>query len=64
MQPSWVYFFRDGALVRGAGYATREEALRRSAATGTAADSPDPHGPPGRRALEVARRVAGAHLQA
>ena len=27
VQPSWVYFFRDGELVRGAGYATREEAL-------------------------------------
>ena len=27
MQPSWVYFFRDGVLVRGAGYATREAAL-------------------------------------
>jgi ketosteroid isomerase-like protein len=27
VQPSWVYFFRDGRLVRGAGYATREEAL-------------------------------------
>ena len=32
VQPSWVYFFRDGVLVRGAGYATREaavEAIRR-----------------------------------
>ena len=32
VQPSWVYFFRDGTLVRGAGYATREaavEAIRR-----------------------------------
>ena len=28
VQPSWVYFFRDGRLVRGAGYATREEALQ------------------------------------
>jgi len=28
VQPSWVYFFRDGVLVRGAGYATREEALK------------------------------------
>jgi len=27
VQPSWVYFFRDGVLVRGAGYATREAAL-------------------------------------
>jgi ketosteroid isomerase-like protein len=27
VQPSWVYFFRDGKLVRGAGYATREQAL-------------------------------------
>jgi ketosteroid isomerase-like protein len=27
VQPSWVYFFRDGRLVRGAGYATREAAL-------------------------------------
>jgi len=27
VQPSWVYFFRDGTLVRGAGYATREAAL-------------------------------------
>jgi ketosteroid isomerase-like protein len=28
VQPSWVYFFRDGVLVRGAGFATREEALK------------------------------------
>jgi ketosteroid isomerase-like protein len=28
VQPSWVYFFRDGVLVRGAGYPTREEALQ------------------------------------
>ncbi|HEX5781336.1 MAG TPA: hypothetical protein VFX80_05425 [Solirubrobacteraceae bacterium] len=27
VQPSWVYFFRDGVLVRAAGYPTREEAL-------------------------------------
>lgn len=27
VQPSWVYFFRDGRLVRGAGFGTREEAL-------------------------------------
>ena len=27
LQPSWVYFFRAGRLVRGAGYMTREEAL-------------------------------------
>jgi ketosteroid isomerase-like protein len=27
VQPSWVYFFRDGVLVRGEGYATREAAL-------------------------------------
>jgi len=27
IQPSWVYFFRDGRLVRGAGYPTREAAL-------------------------------------
>jgi hypothetical protein len=27
VQPSWVYFFRDGVLVRGAGYSTREAAL-------------------------------------
>ena len=27
VQPSWVYFFRDGKLVRGAGYPTREAAL-------------------------------------
>jgi hypothetical protein len=27
VQPSWVYFFRDGVLLRGAGYATREAAL-------------------------------------
>jgi SnoaL-like protein len=27
VQPSWVYFFRDGKLVRGAGYPTRESAL-------------------------------------
>ena len=26
IQPSWVYFFRDEALVRVAGYATREAA--------------------------------------
>ena len=33
VQPSWVYFFRDGELVRGASYATREaarEAISRS----------------------------------
>ncbi len=28
VQPSWVYFFRDGVLVRGAGYPTREAALQ------------------------------------
>jgi hypothetical protein len=28
LQPSWAYFFREGRLVRGAGYMTREEALR------------------------------------
>ncbi len=28
LQPSWVYFFHEGRLVRGAGYMTREEALR------------------------------------
>ena len=28
LQPSWVFFFREGRLVRGAGYMTREEALR------------------------------------
>jgi hypothetical protein len=27
VQPSWVYFFRDGVLVRGAGFATRAQAL-------------------------------------
>jgi ketosteroid isomerase-like protein len=27
VQPCWVYFFRGGRLVRGAGYATREAAL-------------------------------------
>jgi hypothetical protein len=27
LQPSWVFFFRAGRLVRGAGYMTREEAL-------------------------------------
>jgi ketosteroid isomerase-like protein len=27
VQPSWVYCFRDGVLVRGAGYATRAAAL-------------------------------------
>ena len=27
VQPSWVYFFRDGVLVRGASYPTRETAL-------------------------------------
>ena len=27
VQPSWVYFFRDGRLVRAVGYATREAAL-------------------------------------
>ena len=27
VQPSWVYFFRAGRLVRIAGYMTREEAL-------------------------------------
>jgi hypothetical protein len=28
VQPSWVYFFRDGRLLRCVGYGTREEALR------------------------------------
>ena len=28
VQPSWVYFFRDGVLVRGEGFVTREEALK------------------------------------
>ena len=32
VQPSWVYFFRDGVLVRGAGYPTREQALAAAAA--------------------------------
>jgi hypothetical protein len=27
LQPSWVFFFRDGRLVRAAGFMTREEAL-------------------------------------
>jgi hypothetical protein len=27
VQPSWIYFFRDGVLVRGAGYPTREAAM-------------------------------------
>jgi hypothetical protein len=27
VQPTWVYFFREGLLVRGAGYPTRERAL-------------------------------------
>ena len=27
VQPSWVYFFREGKLVRGAGYPTRQAAL-------------------------------------
>ena len=27
VQPSWVYFFREERLVRGAGYPTRESAL-------------------------------------
>ena len=27
VQPSWVYFFRDGVLVRAAGYPTREAAI-------------------------------------
>jgi len=27
VQPSWVYSFRDGVLVRAAGYATREAAM-------------------------------------
>jgi ketosteroid isomerase-like protein len=27
VQPSWVYFFREGKLVRGAGYPTRAAAL-------------------------------------
>ena len=27
VQPSWVYFFRDGTLVRAAAYPTRESAL-------------------------------------
>jgi ketosteroid isomerase-like protein len=28
VQPCWVYFFREARLVRAAGYATREDALR------------------------------------
>jgi ketosteroid isomerase-like protein len=28
VQPSWVYFFRAGRLVRCVGYGTREDALR------------------------------------
>ena len=32
VQPSWVYFFRDGALVRGAGFPTRKAALEAIAA--------------------------------
>ena len=28
VQPSWVYFFRDGVLVRAAGYPTREAAMK------------------------------------
>jgi hypothetical protein len=28
VQPSWVYFFRAGRLLRCAGYGTREDALR------------------------------------
>jgi hypothetical protein len=28
VQPSWVYFFRGGRLVRCVGYGTREDALR------------------------------------
>jgi hypothetical protein len=27
VQPSWVYFFREGVLVRAAGYPTREAAV-------------------------------------
>ena len=27
VQPSWVYFFRDGVFVRGASFPTRESAL-------------------------------------
>ncbi len=27
LQPSWVFFFRDGRMVRATGYMTREEAL-------------------------------------
>jgi hypothetical protein len=27
VQPTWVYFFHDGVLVRGAGYPSREAAL-------------------------------------
>ena len=28
VQPSWVYFFRAGRLLRCVGYGTREDALR------------------------------------
>ena len=28
VQPSWVYFFRGGRLLRCVGYGTREDALR------------------------------------
>jgi len=28
IQPSWVYFFREGRLVRAVGYASREDALQ------------------------------------
>jgi ketosteroid isomerase-like protein len=34
VQPSWVYFFRAGRLLRCVGYATREEALRAISAYG------------------------------
>ncbi len=52
-----------GRWCAAAGYATREEALEAIGRYRAGTDSPDPHRPPGRRALEVARRVTGAHLQ-
>lgn len=38
VQPSWVFCFRDGRLVRCAGYGTREDALRAIAEFSAAAE--------------------------
>ena len=38
VQPSWVYFFRGGRLLRCVGYGTREDALRAIAEFSAAAE--------------------------